>query len=351
MIQYNRPPLLYHVLFWLGILLYMMLTSSSTANEGFRQIFETYATIVFIQIIVTYTTIEFLIPNYFNRGRKFTFCLLIVLLIFAGFAIYSTLRINYLEVRYHNYYQVRMTEYIKLGFWERFQDMRVVLSKGITYLTPVSFLLLMGYYRNQREYLELKEQKKTAELSALKSQLNPHFLFNTLNNLYALSIKKSDRTPEVISKLSEILDYMLYGCNDKYVFLDKEVELIENYIDLEKIRYGDRASVSLQTDVQQEVKIAPLILLSFVENAFKHGVSQEINTATIDIDLKADSKQIRFSITNSIPIAESLAVADGNSIGLKNVRKQLELIYGNSFLLETNRTQDTYSAQLDVTMV
>lgn len=328
-----------------------MLTSSSTANEGLRQIFETYATIVFIQIIVTYTVIELLIPYCFNRDRKFTFGILIILLVFIGFTIYSTIRINYLEVRYHDYYQARMAEYITLNYWERFQDMRVVMSKGITYLTPVCFLLLIGYYRNQKEYLELNEQKKTAELSALKNQLNPHFLFNTLNNLYALSIKKSDRAPEVISKLSDILDYMLYRCNDKYVSLFKEVELVENYIALEKVRYGNRANVSFEIDVQEEVKIAPLILLSFVENAFKHGVSQEIKVARIDIDLKASVDQINFSIKNSTPEVASDPGADDNSIGLENVKKQLELIYGDAFQLDTNKTQDGFHVQLNITTV
>jgi len=333
----------------MGILLYLMLTSSSTANEGIRQIFETYALIGFIQIIVTYTTIELLIPFLFNRNRKITFGICLILLILIGFIIYSLVRINYLEVRYIDYYQIRMEDYIKLDLWGRLQDMRVIMSKGITYLTPVTFLLLISYYRNQKKYLELNEQKKTAELSAFKNQLNPHFLFNTLNNLYALSLKKSDKTPEVISKLSDILDYMLYRCNDKYVSLFKEIELIENYIDLEKVRYGKRANVSFEIDVREEVKIAPLLLLSFVENAFKHGVSQEINVANIDINLQANSDKIDFSIKNTIPNILLEMENEEDSIGLKNVRKQLELIYNDSFNLEINRTPDTYHVQLNIT--
>jgi len=328
-----------------------MLTSSSTANEELRHIFEVYALIVFIQILVTYATIELFIPYYFNRGRKFTFGICLILLIFVGFIIYSTVRINYLEIRYFDYYQGRMADYIKLDTWERLQDMRVVMSKGIIYLTPVCFLLLISYYRNQKEFLELNEQKKTAELSALKNQLNPHFLFNTLNNLYALSIKKSDEAPEVISKLSDILDYMLYRCNDKFVSLSKEIEVIENYIVLEKIRYGNRANVSFKIDVQEEIKIAPLILLSFVENSFKHGVGQEINVAKIDIALKASSDKIDFSIKNSIPSILPEPESEDNSIGLKNVRKQLELIYGDSFQLEANKTHGTYDVQLNIIIV
>jgi len=315
----------------------------------FRQVFEVYALIVFIQIIVAYGVIYFLIPRFFNKGYKISFGILLIALILASFFLYSLIRINYLEVRYYDYYLIIMPDYIKLDAIDRLKDFRVMLSKAIMYLTPTCLLLLIGFYQDQKKYLELNEQKKTAELSALKNQLNPHFLFNTLNNLYALSLKKSDKAPEVISKLSDILDYMLYRCNDKYVSLYKEIELIENYIELEKVRYGNRANISFKVDVPEEVKIAPLVLLSFVENAFKHGVSQEINEGTIDIDLKASSDQISFSISNSIPRASEESRAESNSIGLKNVRKQLELIYNDSYNLETKRIEDTYHVQLKVT--
>lgn len=239
-----------------------------------------------------------------------------------------------------------MPQYIQLGFWERLFDFRLLLSKGINYLSPTALILFARYYKNQQKFLKLNEQKKTAELSALKNQLNPHFLFNTLNNLYALSLEKSDKTPEVISVLSDILDYMLYRCNEKYVSLGKEIELIENYITLEKLRYGKRAKVSFHKSINEAVKIAPLILLTFIENAFKHGVSQEINKGEIDINLNSEANDIIFTIKNTIPNSSPTLVDSSNSIGLLNVKKQLELLYPNSHELKIEHNEHHFAVKL-----
>ena len=201
------------------------------------------------------------------------------------------------------------------------------------------------FYKNQQKYLQLNEQKKTAELTALKHQLNPHFLFNTLNNIYALAIKKSDQTPEVIDKLSDILDYMLYRCNDTFVSLQKEIELIENYLSLEKVRYGKRVQISFEKEIQQDVKIAPLLLLTFIENAFKHGVSQELKEAFITIRIRTEKKQIIFFLENS----KSKTKVKKNTkycIGLKNVKKQLDLLYLNNNFLDIENTKESYKVTL-----
>jgi len=241
-----------------------------------------------------------------------------------------------------------MPEYVQIPFWERLFDFRVFLSKAIMYISPTALLLLMRYYKNQQKYLQLNEQKKTAELSALKNQLNPHFLFNTLNNLYTLALKKSDKTPEVISKLSDILDYMLYRCNDQFVSLRKEIDLIENYLALEKIRYGKRVDIAFTTAVEEEQKIAPLLLLTFIENAFKHGVSQELNQAQIKIDLKTKGESIQFSVENTIPKTAAHNGSSIDAIGLKNVGKQLELIYPAKHQLNINNKDGLYQVKLNL---
>ena len=146
---------------------------------------------------------------------------------------------------------------------------------------PTVILTIFNYYKEQKEVANLLEKKKTNELDALKNQLNPHFLFNTLNNLYVLALKKSDKTPEVIAKLSEILDYILYRCKNAFVPLKNEINLLHNYIALEKVRYNKRVDVTFNESIENNVQIAPLLLLTFLENAFKHGVSQEINKAKI----------------------------------------------------------------------
>ena len=195
---------------------------------------------------------------------------------------------------------------------------------------------------------KINEQKKTAELTALKHQLNPHFLFNTLNNVYALAVKKSDKTPEVISKLSDILDYMLYRCDEDFVTIEKEIELIENYLTLEKIRYGKRVAITFDTSLKHDASIAPLLLLTFIENAFKHGVSQEIDQATIDIRLQTQEHAIAFYIENSIPGTAHGDETPKQAIGLNNVKQQMELLYPNAYRLQTRRTADSYVVTLDI---
>ena len=144
------------------------------------------------------------------------------------------------------------------------------------------------------------------ELKTLKNQLNPHFLFNTLNNLYTLALKKDDKAPEVIAKLSEILDFVLYRCNEDYVSVEKEITLIENYIALEKLRYNeDRLDILFTKNIEVSNKISPLIILTFIENAFKHGVINETQKATIRLNLKSKTQHIIFSIENTKPQNET----------------------------------------------
>jgi LytS/YehU family sensor histidine kinase len=234
------------------------------------------------------------------------------------------------------------------GFWDHIFKIQTFAGKAVKFLTPAIILVTAKFYKDQQRYLQLNEQKKSTELTTLKHQLNPHFLFNTLNNLYALSINKSDEAPEVIAKLSEMLDYMLYGCNDTYVALQKEIELIENYLALEKMRYGKRVTIQFDKKVEADVKIAPLILLTFIENAFKHGVSQELKEADIHIQIVLEGNYIHFDITNSI--AKNKVAIDKESIGLANVKKQLELIYGRDYSLDIKEAKERFNVYLKLPM-
>ncbi|GAA4114804.1 hypothetical protein GCM10022393_14580 [Aquimarina addita] len=253
----------------------------------------------------------------------------------------------YFDIQYFDFYNDTQKQYAQDSLWTRTTRFSVFLSKCILYLTPTALLLMFQFYKNQQNFLKLNEQKKVAELTALKNQLNPHFLFNTLNNLYALALDKSDKTPEVIERLSDILDYMLYRCDDTYVPIHKEIQLIENYLSLEKVRYGKRAFITFDHHIDQEVTIAPLILLTFVENAFKHGVSQELKQCTIIISMTLKDSYIVFSIFNSKP-----KNGVGNqqkkdaSLGIKNVKQQLELLYSNAYDLQVLENEDSFEVML-----
>ena len=258
--------------------------------------------------------------------------------------LYSVVRIYYFEAKYVEIYE-RFPPYILKHRMTSF----VIFLNNITWVVfPSIILLVIKYYSDQKDIVALKEQKKTTELNLLKHQLNPHFLFNTLNNLYALALKKSDKTPEVIAKLSEILDYILYQCKDKYVSISKEIELLENYIGLEKVRYGNRVAVTFEKHLESDVKIAPLILLTFLENAFKHGISQELNQGTIVLYITATEKEIAFTLTNSKPKVHTvIANSDKKSIGMQNTEKQLELLYpNNAYQLSIENTSTTYNLEL-----
>jgi len=314
---------------------------------GYRHLMESYGIIVIAQIITAYTCIYVLIPKFLNKKKIGLFIFWMLLLLLSVYALYQAFRMLYFDVEYFNSYDEVQRSYAVESYWKRLSYLSVFLSKCVLYLTPTALLLMARFYKNQQKFFKLNEQKKIAELTALKNQLNPHFLFNTLNNLYALTLDKSDKAPEVIEHLSDILDYILYRCNENYVSLHKEIELIENYLTLEKIRYGQRVAIKFDHQIKNEVKIAPLLLLTFVENAFKHGVFQELGQAKIKIFITLKNTDIIFSIFNSKPnIPLEILPENDEHLGLKNIKKQLELLYPNSHDLKIIKKEESYSVIL-----
>jgi hypothetical protein len=199
-------------------------------------------------------------------------------------------------------------------------------------------------------WYDKREAATLAELNFLKSQIHPHFLFNTLNNLYALSLVQSPQTPGVILGLSKILRYMLYECNTDQVSLRKDVEILNSYIALEKIRYEERlelnVNISIDSGMQQ---IAPLLLLPLVENAFKHGVSETEQCPWINIELKAKGDKLTFNVSNSKPeTVPSKPELHYSKIGLANVRKRLELLYRGRHILEIYDEDDCFISVLNI---
>ncbi|MEQ3655265.1 MAG: sensor histidine kinase [Dokdonia sp.] len=188
---------------------------------------------------------------------------------------------------------------------------------------------------SEKRILQLERDKNKAQLAALKSQIHPHFLFNTLNSLYALSLQKSDKAPAMVAALAELLDYMLYQCDDQVVPLEKELHVLDNYIELERLRYGDALDLSFSPKGQSEravltkqLQIAPLVLLSIVENAFKHGASQAIAMPKISIDISRNGSELCIIVGNSHHATDHKQNQDNErGIGVNNIKQQLELLY------------------------
>lgn len=207
----------------------------------------------------------------------------------------------------------------------------------------------LDWLKMQSEKNELLTRNIETELQSLKNQINPHFLFNTLNNLYALTLKKSDQAPEVVLKLSDMMRYMLYECNENEVLMEKEFRYIRNYIELERLRYSSNTEIELNIDeALMEKRIAPLLLIPFVENSFKHGSQSSLEKAYIYINAKLEDDTLLFSVINSKPqaIPGQIHPKKQGGVGLANVYKRLELIYPKRHILQIENMPDSYSIKL-----
>lgn len=201
----------------------------------------------------------------------------------------------------------------------------------------------------QREVEQLKQAVTESELQYLKSQINPHFLFNNLNNLYSYAIENSPKTPEIILELSGVLRYMLYECREKYVPLTKEVVQLQNFIKISEMQVEERGSVNFTAkNIRAGYRIAPLILTVFIENAFKHSTASQSDDISIDVNVELSDKGIlNFSCKNSY-LPQSNVDNLSNGIGLENVKKRLQLLYPEAHELSIEKNENIYEVRLSV---
>ncbi|WP_373495472.1 sensor histidine kinase [Aquiflexum sp.] len=210
--------------------------------------------------------------------------------------------------------------------------------------------VLKHWYEQDRKHQNLQKEKVEAELKFLKSQINPHFLFNTLNSLYALTLKKSAQASEVVLKISQLLNYLLYESNKKMVPLEKEIALIETYISLEKIRIGDRLNLTYRVQGDPtSLNVPPLLILPLIENSFKHGANNVLEEVWVDIEITIKDSSLYLKVQNSKdPLTLTEAETHGG-IGLQNLKRRLELIYGekNYFMNHIDKG-DSFSVELKI---
>jgi sensor histidine kinase YesM len=204
------------------------------------------------------------------------------------------------------------------------------------------------HYQLRQTAQRLRIEKQEAELNYLKSQTNPHFLFNTLNNIYSLSRDKSDLAPESILRLSKILRYMLYEAGGQYIAIEQEIKIMNDYIALEKLRYDDSLHVNFNHDIEDmRQALPPLLLIPLVENAFKHGVSETRNRPFVDIHLSVNKRILTFVVKNSTDGSTGENVKE--NIGLSNLRRQLELLY-TEYSLNLQQGPTSFTATLKINL-
>ncbi len=330
-----------HILFWIVVLAFYTFFYGRISGDYYVTFIHLLMTLP-VYLGATYFTLYHIIPKYLlqKNYRGFIISSIYTVLGAAYLELMITLLIVVFPDILGNYKTRQPFESQSLDIYLR------LISIFIVVFLASCIKLLKHWYVIQRTNQLLEKEKLRAELSFLKSQINPHFLFNTLNNLYALTLKKSDNSPEVVLKLSEILDYMLYECSQKKVELKKEINLIKNYIDLESMRFGDRLTIDFQIKGNvRNVNVAPLLFFPLVENSFKHGVRNNIDSAWIKLKLNVADNSLQFEISNGKPNRKSGDEIKGG-IGLENLRKRLQIIYPVHHKLIIEDTADQYSAKL-----
>ena len=346
---FKKYRILLHLFFWLSIWAYEGLVWGAL-EDAYQIRFTTSLIELPLKIIATYFTLYILVDRFLLKSRyvEFFVYLLLSMIVFG-----VTLRVIAYYIIYTNFYP----ESLSIGIFY-FPKVAITLFSIYSLVgLAASFHLIKYSYKSlkERQHLqqtaqEMEKGKLEAELKLLKSQINPHFLFNTLNNLYVLALNNSNRAPEVVYKLSQLMSYMLYESNQTQVSLEREIQYIENYIALEKIRYGERLDVALNIyDNTEGIQIAPLLLLPFIENSFKHGVNNQLSKVWVRIDILVQDGQLVLKVENNKSSFPSKAIKkDKSGIGLQNVKKRLDLIYNDSYNLEILDEEDTYLVILKI---
>ncbi len=319
--------LLRHAFFWIFIYLdeFLSLIGITSPYEDFHLIiFEWIG-----DMMLVYFNIYYLLPKLLLKKRILSYGLATILCVII--------------IAVFNYYIYESHQDSDFLFLEYFVSSLASNAALVGFAAVIRFFKLSN--ESQLKIQSLKETNLKTELAYLKNQVNPHFLFNTLNNVYIMSRKKMDELPETIMQLSDLLRYQLYECDVDYVSLTDEIDYLKNYIHLEKLR---RSDLDIRFNVEGTVanaKIAPLIFLPFVENAFKYSLNSDGTPGKISIEIQVTDKEIQFSCENSIG---DIPANEFGGIGLNNAKRRLELVYPDNCDLNIYLQDDFYFVKLSL---
>ena len=336
----KKYKILIHVAFWiymfnqiiLGIAMYM----PEKSYDPFAEI-----TIYPFTSFITFYSFYFTYGLFFTRKNK----LYPILQLIAVIMILIPLRVGveFLFWKYIGYSHIKPPNMLSVDSSWWFNSVRLVIIYGIYGLL---IQLAIGWFDTQKLRTELMLEKQSGELALLRSQINPHFLFNTLNNIYSLVYQKSEDAPEAVMKMSSIMRYMLYDATTDKVLLEKEIEYLKSFIELEKLRIRHKDFVELNVSGNVEGRtIAPMLLIPFVENAFKHG-SRSVTNPGIRINLTIGPKQILFEVSNHVRQNGTATKDQVGGIGLTNIRRRLNLLYPGKHQLDISPNEDMYLVKL-----
>jgi two-component system, LytTR family, sensor kinase len=341
---YSRHPvvrLLRHILFWTADVGSYLSVISINKEINTTEILNILLRLVPV-IITTYFILYYLIPNYSKLKDSRLILWILAVLLFLG-----------VGMRYYIYYFVNPLLSIIPSTPYKVLDFRLVINQVFSHMSVICMAVTIRLVKNKIELGQSNEQlqneKRTAELNFLKAQMQPHFLFNTLNTLYSETIHETGKAQQVVLHLSSLMRFILDECNKPLISISKEILVIQDFIALEKLRHGDRLNVSTEIDIDdQSALISPLIFLPFVENSFKHTLDSQRGVINIHIELKLDGNHFNLSVENDRVSERGKVNGYSPGKGIINTRRQLDLIYGKDYSLNINGTEKTYRVALKV---
>ncbi|MBP1651017.1 MAG: signal transduction histidine kinase, LytS [Bacteroidetes bacterium] len=339
---------LYHIPFWM---LYQFIWWTVAVGNPIKAatiiftttMFPKYFTYVFWETLAVYFNLYFLLPKYFEKGKYTTYVILLVVTtlltagcIVPGYYLTALLAGTTVKELFHT------DSFLSILFANS-------LPSAIAAMTlAMSIKLGRSWLQTRRREQLLEKEKLETELNYLKYQFNPHFLFNTINSIFFLIHKNPDMASASLAKFSDLLRHQLYECNDKQILLNKEIAYLENGIELERLRQNANVEVDIQLPALYDARlgIAPFILMTFVENAFKHVSKHADQQNWVQIELQINGQELQLAVANSVSGADSEEVVHYGGIGLKNVRRRLDLMYPGQYNLTVNSNSTTFTILL-----
>jgi LytS/YehU family sensor histidine kinase len=295
---------------------------------------------IVLLIVIAYLNLQYFLPRYLLRKRYLAYFTAIILSV-IGYLIAQSLFDFYLygyvvgPMRNSN-----LVESLSYNFFSTLWYLGLMLALKLS----------MDWYGQQLIIQKITVEKLNAEVNFLRAQVNPHFLFNILNNLYALTLKKSELAPDVVLKLSEMMEYMLYDSTGEKVPLEKEISYLSNYMELERLRFSGGAAIDLNINAALNgYEIAPLLLLPLVENAFKHGLGKQTKGGWLNVNINLVQSSLEVIVENAKPA--SVVDKGTGGIGLDNLRKRLDLLYPGRYTLQLEDKKDAFWAKLVIDLI
>ncbi len=331
--------ILHHLSFWLAsFLVLIQLFKVSATVEKIDYIYT--AIFQFTLMIAVYLNLLVLIPGYLSRKKIFLYGLFSALVLILGSFFNVLLFSKLIDYVLPGYYFISYYSYLDiLQFFAAYMLLTTLLK-----LSKEWFQLI----DSKQKLIEIEKEKVKIELMALRAQLNPHFLFNSLNVLYSLALKKAKETPESIIKLSDILRYVIYDSNKETVRIKSEVELINNYLSLQEFRIDKTSTLHFETDIKKNIDIAPMLFLPMVENSFKHGVKGDVSNTYVHIKIKTTNNSVDFEIENNKGTSDNPDGDQHSGIGLTNIKKRLHLLYPEKHKLIISDKEDKFKVSLKI---